>query len=92
MRDFLGENPKVGQLDIDLRLLPFLNSSHVPPDARICISTIQRMCSILQGRDLDESASQLLTHLHAEKEKGVATKSRTLKKELARRTTDGRYD
>ena len=33
-----------------------LNSSHVPKDAQVCISTIQRMYSILQGKELDESA------------------------------------
>ncbi len=33
-----------------------LNSSHVPADAEVCISTIQRMYSILQGRELDASA------------------------------------
>lgn len=33
-----------------------LNSSHVPADAEVCISTIQRMYSLLQNRDLDESA------------------------------------
>jgi type I restriction enzyme R subunit len=33
-----------------------LNSSHVPADAQVCISTIQRMYSILQGEELDESA------------------------------------
>lgn len=33
-----------------------LTSSHVPSDAQVCISTIQRMYSILQGKDLDESA------------------------------------
>jgi type I restriction enzyme R subunit len=33
-----------------------LNSSHVPKDAEVCISTIQRMYSILQGKELDESA------------------------------------
>ena len=33
-----------------------LNSCHVPKDAEVCISTIQRMYSILQGRELDESA------------------------------------
>lgn len=31
-----------------------LNSSHVPADAQVCISTIQRMYSILQGRELTE--------------------------------------
>ncbi|MCU0796795.1 MAG: DEAD/DEAH box helicase family protein, partial [Akkermansiaceae bacterium] len=33
-----------------------LTSSHVPADAQVCISTIQRMYSILQGKELDESA------------------------------------
>ncbi len=33
-----------------------LNSAHVPADAQVCISTIQRMYSILQGRELDPSA------------------------------------
>ncbi len=33
-----------------------LTSSFVPPDAEVCITTIQRMYSILQGRELDASA------------------------------------
>ncbi len=33
-----------------------LASSHVPEDAQVCISTIQRMYSILQGKVLDASA------------------------------------
>ena len=33
-----------------------LNSSHVPKDTEVCISTIQRMYSILQGKELDVSA------------------------------------
>ncbi len=33
-----------------------LTSRHVPADAQVCICTIQRMYSILQGQDLDESA------------------------------------
>jgi type I restriction enzyme R subunit len=33
-----------------------LASAHVPTDAQVCISTIQRMYSLLQGRDLDASA------------------------------------
>lgn len=32
-----------------------LKSSSVPADAQVCISTIQRMYSILQGKELDES-------------------------------------
>jgi type I restriction enzyme R subunit len=33
-----------------------LTSRHVPKDVQVCICTIQRMYSILQGSDLDESA------------------------------------
>ena len=33
-----------------------LSSSHVPADAEVCISTIQRMYSILQDKELDASA------------------------------------
>jgi type I restriction enzyme, R subunit len=33
-----------------------LTSSHVPADAQVCICTIQRMYSILQGREFDPSA------------------------------------
>lgn len=45
----------------DTRLFPELygvyrlNSSYIPNDAQVCISTIQRMYSILQGTELDES-------------------------------------
>jgi len=35
-----------------------LQSSHVPKDAQVCISTIQRMYSILQGKELDPSDEQ----------------------------------
>jgi type I restriction enzyme R subunit len=35
-----------------------LNSSHVPSDAEVCISTIQRMYSILQEKELDASDEQ----------------------------------
>ena len=40
----------------------------------------------------DEPASELLARLRAEKEKSVATKSRSVKKARTRRTTSGRYD
>lgn len=33
-----------------------LNSSYIPSDVQVCISTIQRMYSILKGEELDESA------------------------------------
>ena len=35
-----------------------LNSSHVPTDAEVCISTIQRLYSILKGEELEESAEE----------------------------------
>ena len=35
-----------------------LNSPYIPGDVQICISTIQRMYSILKGEDLDESAEE----------------------------------
>lgn len=44
-----------------------LNSSYVASDSQVCISTIQRMYSILRGRELDESAeneSQFEHHLN----------------------------
>ncbi|MCB0501531.1 MAG: DEAD/DEAH box helicase family protein [Bacteroidetes bacterium] len=35
-----------------------LNSSYVAPDSQVCISTIQRLYSILKGEELDEVAEQ----------------------------------
>lgn len=35
-----------------------LTSSYIPSDVQICISTIQRMYSILKGEELDESAEE----------------------------------
>ena len=35
-----------------------LNSSYIPNDNQICISTIQRMYSILKGEEIDESAEE----------------------------------
>ena len=35
-----------------------LKNSYIPPDVQVCISTIQRMYSILKGEDLDESAEE----------------------------------
>ena len=35
-----------------------LKSSYIPSDVQICISTIQRMYSILKGEELDESAEE----------------------------------
>jgi len=36
-----------------------LNSSHVPKDAQVCISTIQRMYSLLKDQELDEAAEEI---------------------------------
>ena len=36
-----------------------LSSSHVPKDAQVCISTIQRMYSILKDEDLDDGAEEM---------------------------------
>ena len=35
-----------------------LNSSYIPNDVQICVSTIQRMYSILNGEEMDESAEE----------------------------------
>lgn len=35
-----------------------LTSSHIPNDAQVCISTIQRMYSILRGEELDQKAEE----------------------------------
>ena len=35
-----------------------LSSSYIASDSQVCISTIQRLYSILQGKELDESAEQ----------------------------------
>jgi len=39
-----------------------LNSKYVPPDSQVCISTIQRMYSILKGEELEETAEQTNPH------------------------------
>src|SRR6202007_1943356 len=36
-----------------------LNSSYVDPNAQVCISTIQRMYSILKGMELDEQNEEI---------------------------------
>ena len=43
-----------------------LNSRYVPPDSHVCISTIQRMYSILKGEELDETAEQINPHEYVE--------------------------
>ncbi|HHH72924.1 MAG TPA: DEAD/DEAH box helicase, partial [Sulfuricurvum sp.] len=46
-----------------------LNSSYVATDSQVCISTIQRMYSILRGRELDESAEEESAFEHHLKER-----------------------
>jgi type I restriction enzyme R subunit len=41
---------------IELYNVQRLNSSYIASDSQVCISTIQRLYSILRGEDLDESA------------------------------------
>lgn len=36
-----------------------LNSSYIPDDVQVCISTIQRMYSILKGEELNEAAEEI---------------------------------
>lgn len=43
-----------------------LNSKYVPPDSQVCISTIQRMYSILRGEELYETAEQINPHEYVE--------------------------
>ncbi|MEE4263345.1 MAG: type I restriction-modification enzyme R subunit C-terminal domain-containing protein [Desulfobacteraceae bacterium] len=43
-----------------------LNSKYVPPDSQVCISTIQRMYSILKGEELEETADQTNPHEYVE--------------------------
>jgi type I site-specific restriction endonuclease len=43
-----------------------LNSKYVPPDSQVCISTIQRMYSILKGEELDETAEQINPYEYVE--------------------------
>ncbi|MEX2565224.1 MAG: hypothetical protein WD431_04730 [Cyclobacteriaceae bacterium] len=35
-----------------------LSSSYIASDSQVCISTIQRLYSILQGKELEESAEE----------------------------------
>ena len=56
-QEFLAYSPSDDNRKFtELYTVQRLNSSHVPKDAEVCISTIQRMYSILQGKELDESA------------------------------------
>ncbi len=43
---------------IELYNVQRLSSSFIPSDSQVCISTIQRLYSILQGKELEESAEE----------------------------------
>ncbi|MBO4630650.1 MAG: DEAD/DEAH box helicase family protein, partial [Lentisphaeria bacterium] len=58
-REFLAYKPNDDQHHFsDLYNVCRLRQSFIPPDAQVCISTIQRMYSILKGEELDESAEE----------------------------------
>jgi type I restriction enzyme R subunit len=55
--EFLNYKPAdSGRLFAEEYVLRCLNSSYIPQDTKVCISTIQRMYAILRSEDLDESA------------------------------------
>ena len=66
-QEFMGYTPNDDNRKFtELYNVRRLNSRYVPPDSQVCISTIQRMYSILRGENLDESAEQTNPHEHAE--------------------------
>jgi len=57
--EFLNYKPSDdGRLFSELYNVRRLNSSFIPADTKVCISTIQRMYSILRGEELDESVEE----------------------------------
>lgn len=58
-REFLAYRPNDDNRSFsELYGVRRLKSSFIPADAQVCISTIQRMYSILKGEELDESTEQ----------------------------------
>lgn len=58
-REFLAYRPNDDNRSFfELYGVRRLKSSNIPSDAQVCISTIQRMYSILRGEELDDSAEQ----------------------------------
>ncbi|MDR0271916.1 MAG: DEAD/DEAH box helicase family protein [Clostridiales bacterium] len=54
--EFLNYRPSdSGRLFSEQYVLRRLNSSYIPTDTKVCISTIQRMYAILRGEEMDES-------------------------------------
>ncbi|MDR0500898.1 MAG: DEAD/DEAH box helicase family protein [Coriobacteriales bacterium] len=57
--EFLNYKPSDdGRLFSELYNVRRLNSGFIPADTKVCISTIQRMYSILRGEELDESVEE----------------------------------
>mgnify|MGYP004540515979 CR=1 FL=1 len=58
-REFLAYKPNDDPRNFsELYNVQRLKSSYISSDAQICISTIQRMYSILKGEELDEKAEE----------------------------------
>ena len=58
-REFLAYHPNDDQRTFaEIYGVQRLKSSYIPADVQICISTIQRMYSILKGEELDESVEE----------------------------------
>jgi type I restriction enzyme R subunit len=58
-QEFLNYLPNDdGRLFSELYNVRRLNSSYIPGDTKVCISTIQRMYSILRGEEMGEDAEQ----------------------------------
>ena len=66
-QEFMGYTPSDDNRKFtELYNVRRLNSRYVPPDSQVCISTIQRMYSILKGEELDETAEQVNPHEYVE--------------------------
>ena len=58
-REFMAYHPNDDHRSFaELYGVSRLRRSYIPKDAQVCISTIQRMYSILRGEELDESAEE----------------------------------
>jgi type I restriction enzyme R subunit len=72
--EFLNYKPSDdGRLFSELYNVCRLNSSYIPTDAKVCISTIQRMYSILCSEDMDDSLEEISLN-----EQGIVGKPRTV--------------
>ena len=58
-REFMAYHPNDDHRTFsELYCVSRLRRSYIPQDAQVCISTIQRMYSILRGEEMDESAEE----------------------------------